>query len=58
MFDRHRIGDVALAILLAVPTMAMAGPAVHKPADTEARALVQKAALAESPHAERRIDIR
>jgi len=52
MFDRHTIGDVALAALLAMPTVALARPA-PQPTDAAATTLVQKAALAQSMHADR-----
>jgi hypothetical protein len=50
MIDRQLIGDVGVAILLAVPTLALSRPQVMTPDDKPAAApLIQQAALAQSP---------
>ena len=46
MLDRHLLGDAAIAIVLAVPTLAMARPQAMVPAHTQATASVQHAAAA------------
>jgi hypothetical protein len=48
MTDRHLIGDVALAVLLALPSIALARPAPAMPADKSvAVSLPEKAIIAE-----------
>ena len=49
MIDRQFIGDVALAVLIALPTVAMAGPQplVHKDHAVEAIPLVNSAVIAQ-----------
>ena len=58
MIDRHLIGDVGLAVLLAFPTLALARPqppvAVH---ETASSALVEKAAAAEHTPVQRRYNL-
>jgi hypothetical protein len=56
MIDRHLIGDVGLAVLLAMPTLALARPqpAVPKESATAVSPLVQRAALAERTAVERK----
>ena len=55
MIDRHLLGDIGLAILLAMPTLALARPQATLP-DTNAHTapLVQQAAIAERTTPERR----
>ena len=58
MFDRHLIGDVAIAFLLAVPTVAMSRPqpsVADKPEISSP--LVEKAAFAERTTVEKKKDI-
>ena len=58
MLDRHLIGDAALAVLLAVPTLALARPQSSLPGQTtQASALVQHAAAAEATATHRRFTI-
>ena len=55
MIDRHMIGDVALAVLLALPTAAFSRPQAGLPASTaQAAPLVEQAALADRSAPERR----
>ncbi len=58
MIDRHLVGDVALAVLLAVPTLAMAQPqaTVAQPTATGAT-MGAKAAIAERTSVERRYSL-
>lgn len=56
--DRHLVGDVGLAVLLALPTLALARPDPTTKDMTPAVApLVEKAALAESTAVERRFSL-
>lgn len=58
MFDRQLIGDVAIAFLLAVPTVAMSRPqpsVADKPGLSST--LVEKAALADRTTVEKRADL-
>lgn len=59
MIDRQLIGDIAIAFLLAVPTVALSRP---QPAETEKREisspLVDKAAFADRTAVEKRADFR
>jgi hypothetical protein len=59
MIDRQLIGDIAIAFLLAVPTVALSRP---QPAESEkpqiSSPLIQKAALADRTAAEKRADVR
>ena len=58
MIDRHFIGDVGLAVLLAFPTLALARP--QSPAmthETASSTIVEKAALAEQTPVERRFSL-
>ena len=57
--DRHFVGDVGLAILLALPTLALARPQPDVPKDTAPAVapLVEKAALAERIAVERRFSL-
>jgi hypothetical protein len=58
MIDRHLIGDVALAVLLAFPTLALARPQAPAVSDTRASsAIVQKAAQAEQTPVEKRFNL-
>ncbi len=58
MIDRHLVGDVALAVLLAVPTLAMARPqaTVAQPTATSST-MGAKAAIAERTSVERRYNL-
>jgi hypothetical protein len=58
MIDRHLIGDVALAVLLAFPTLALARPQtppLHE--QTASSPMVEKAAIAEQTSVERRYNL-
>jgi hypothetical protein len=55
--NRHFFGDIGLAVLLALPTVALARPEAPKDAAPAVSPIVEKAALAESTHAERRISL-
>jgi hypothetical protein len=58
MIDRHLIGDVGLAVLLAFPTLALARPQAPLPAQTTATApLVDRAAVAEQTAVQRRFNL-
>lgn len=58
MIDRHLVGDVGLAVLLAFPTLALARPQAPLPAQTAASAqLVDKAATAEQTAVQRRFSL-
>jgi len=58
MFDRHWIGDVGLAVLLAAPTVALSKP---QPADTKRTGaeapVVAQAALADQSPADKRFTL-
>ena len=58
MIDRHLLGDVGLAILLAVPTLPLSRP---QPPEAEQSAhatqVVEQAALASQSAAERRFNL-
>jgi hypothetical protein len=57
--DRHLVGDIGLAVLLAMPTLALSRPqpmVEHETAVTAAP-LLQQAALAERTQAERRFSL-
>jgi hypothetical protein len=57
MIDRHLIGDVGLAVLLAFPTLALARPQTPPPQhETAAAPMVEKAAIAEQTTAEKRFN--
>jgi len=58
MIDRQLIGDVSLAILLAVPTLTLSRPQATTLNDKPSAAapLIQQAALAQSP-TERRFSL-
>jgi hypothetical protein len=51
MIDRHLVGDVALAVLLAIPAVAISRPQPFLPKDRHSAAvpLVQSAAAAQRP---------
>ena len=58
MIDRHLIGDVAIAFLLAVPTVALSRPqppVADKPEISSP--LVEKAAFADRTSVEKRTDM-
>ena len=56
MFDRHLIGDFAVAILLAVPTVALSRPQAPVPDNSSpAAVLVHQAAQVDQTPAERRV---
>jgi hypothetical protein len=55
MFDRHWVGDVGLAVLLAVPTVALSKPQAPATDHPVASApLVEQAALADQSPADKR----
>ena len=54
---RQWIGDVALAILLAVPTAALSRPQAALPESSQVAPLVEQAALAGATTAERRFSV-
>lgn len=57
MIDRHTIGDVAIAFLLAVPTVAMSRPQPSEDDFAQTRSpLVEKAAFAERTAVEKHAD--
>ena len=58
MIDRHLIGDVALAVLLALPTLALARPQTpaHAPTITSST-IAEKAAVAEQTPVQRRFNL-
>lgn len=57
--DRHFVGDVGLAVLLALPTLALARPQATLPKHTAPTVtpLVERAALAERTTVERRFSL-
>jgi hypothetical protein len=58
IFDRHLLGDVGLAVLLAIPTLALARPQTPPLNEQSASApMVEKAALAEQTSVERRYNL-
>ena len=57
MIDRHLIGDVGLAILLAFPTLALARPQTPPPRQTSTTPMVEKAAIAEQTSVEKRYNL-
>jgi len=58
MIDRHLIGDVGLAVLLAFPTLALARPQPPISQPTAATApLADKAAVAEQTAVQRRYNL-
>ena len=57
MIDRHLLGDVGLAVLLAFPTLALARPQAPVPAQTASAPLVDKAAIAEQTPVQRRFNL-
>ena len=57
MIDRHLIGDVGLAVLLAFPTLALARPQPISPQHAAAAPLAEKAADAEQTPVQRRYDL-
>ena len=58
MIDRHLIGDVGLAVLLAFPTLALARPQSPAPSPTIASStIVEQAAVAEQTPVQRRFNL-
>ena len=57
MFVRQWIGDVGLAILLALPTAALSRPQPTVPEEAAASPLVQQASLADASMTERRFSV-
>ena len=58
MIDRHFLGDVGLAVLLAFPTLALARPQpTVSPQASAAAPLSEKAAVAERTPVERRFNL-
>ena len=54
MFDRQLLGDLGLAVLLALPTAALARPEPVTPSQAAEAPLIEKAALADRTTIERR----
>ena len=57
MIDRHLIGDVGLAVLLAFPTLALARPQTPPSPPAAAAPLAEKAAVAEQTAVQRRFNL-
>jgi hypothetical protein len=57
MMDRHLMGDVGLAVLLAFPTLALARPQPVFPQNAAAAPLAERAANAEQTPVQRRYDL-
>jgi hypothetical protein len=58
MIDRHMLGDIGLAVLLAWPTVALSRPQQAVPEPSAAAApLVEQAALSEQSPTERRFTL-
>ena len=58
MFDRRWVRDVALAVMLGIPTLALARPQSNLPGQhTHAAVLVQQAADAEATASHKRFNI-
>ena len=57
MMIRQWIGDIGLAILLALPTAALSRPQAPTPEATAAAPLVEQAALADASATERRFSL-
>jgi hypothetical protein len=57
MIDRHLIGDVALAVLLAFPTLAIARPQPTAASATAQSTIMENAAAAERTPVERRFNL-
>lgn len=57
MLDRHLIGDVALAVLIAFPSLALARPQPATPAQTSATAPLPERAVLADRAAERRLHL-
>jgi hypothetical protein len=57
MIDRHFVGDVALAVLLAFPTLAFARPQATASTPAASPTMVEKAAIAERTTVERRYNL-
>jgi hypothetical protein len=57
MIDRHFIGDVGLAVLLAFPTMALARPQPFQAHTGAAAPLLEKAAVADRTPVEQRYSL-
>ena len=55
MVDRHLLGDIGMAVLLALPTVALARPQAETPLENAAaQPLIEMAAGAEGSSADRR----
>ena len=57
MIDRQLIGDVAIAFLLAVPTVALSRPQAAENKPEVSSPLVEKAALADRTGTEKRAEL-
>lgn len=57
MMIRQWFGDIGLAVLLAVPTVALSRPQPPVPQNSAAAPLVEQAALADDSATERRFDL-
>jgi hypothetical protein len=57
MFDRHLLGDVAIAVLLALPTAALSRPEPPATTSGQSTEIVQQAAHVDQLSTERRFEI-
>ena len=57
MIDRHLLGDVGLAVLLAFPTLALARPQAPATPPHTAAPIANKAAVAEQTAVQRRFNL-
>ena len=57
MIDRQWLGDVGLAILLALPTAALSRPQPIVPEKAAATPLIEQAALVDQSQTERRFSV-
>ena len=57
MIDRQWVGDVGLAILLALPTAALSRPQPAVPEKAASTPLIEQAALADQSATERRFSL-
>lgn len=57
MFDRHLLGDVAIAVLLALPTAALSRPQAPVSTSGSSTEIVAQAAQVDQTSTERRFEI-
>ena len=57
MFDRHLIGDIALAILLAVPTLALSRPQAPTADEAISAPLAEQASRVDQSSTDRRFSL-